>query len=51
MSTSTAPQAPIKADRMSPGRWMRLLAWRHLIAILFVIWALCIYNRDAAASL
>lgn len=39
MSASTTP-APIKADRMPPGRWLRLLGWRHLIAVIFVIWAL-----------
>ncbi len=38
MSTTTAE--PIKADRMAFGRWMRLLGWRHLLVIIFVIWAL-----------
>ena len=22
------------------GRWLRLVGWRHLVAIVFVIWAL-----------
>lgn len=39
MSTTTAPEV-IKADRMPAGRWIKLLAWRHAIAIVFVIWAL-----------
>jgi arabinogalactan oligomer/maltooligosaccharide transport system permease protein len=36
---SDAP-ATVKAERMPFGRWMRLVGWRHLVAIVFVIWAL-----------
>ena len=32
--------APLKPERMPLGRWWRLVGWRHLVAILFVIWAL-----------
>jgi arabinogalactan oligomer / maltooligosaccharide transport system permease protein len=38
MSTS-APEK-IKAERMSFGRWFRLVGWRHIVAIIFVMWAL-----------
>jgi arabinogalactan oligomer/maltooligosaccharide transport system permease protein len=31
---------PIKADRMSPGRWVRSVGWRHLVAVIVCIWAL-----------
>ncbi len=37
---STKAPAPIKAERMPFGRWIRLLGWRHAIAVVFVIWAL-----------
>jgi len=37
----SGPAGPnTKVERMSRGRWLRLIGWRHLIAILFVIWAL-----------
>ena len=43
-TTSAPPKPPaeqkIKADRMPFGRWLRLVGWRHLVAIIFVIWAL-----------
>jgi arabinogalactan oligomer/maltooligosaccharide transport system permease protein len=34
------PQETIKAERMPFGRWMRLVGWRHVVAVIFVIWAL-----------
>ena len=34
------PQDTIKAERMPFGRWMRLVGWRHVVAVIFVIWAL-----------
>jgi arabinogalactan oligomer/maltooligosaccharide transport system permease protein len=39
MSTAT-PEKKIKAERMPFGRWMRIVGWRHIVAIIFVIWAL-----------
>jgi arabinogalactan oligomer/maltooligosaccharide transport system permease protein len=40
-ATKSAEAAkPIKANRMSFGRWARQLGWRHLIAIIMVIWSL-----------
>ena len=30
----------IKAERMPFGRWLRLIGWRHLVAIAFCVWAL-----------
>jgi arabinogalactan oligomer/maltooligosaccharide transport system permease protein len=30
----------VKAERMPFGRWLRLVGWRHAVAIIFVIWAL-----------
>lgn len=35
-------QAPEKIEvaRMPFGRWVRLLGWRHLVALIFVAWAL-----------
>ena len=30
----------IKVERMSFGRWVRIVGWRHVVAIAFVIWAL-----------
>lgn len=38
MTSSTPP--PIKAQRMPFGRWVRLVGWRHVVAIIFVCWAL-----------
>ena len=32
-------KASLKADRMPFGRWVRLVGWRHAIAILFCVWA------------
>jgi arabinogalactan oligomer/maltooligosaccharide transport system permease protein len=46
MSIDTKQDVPpsgevtIKAARMPFGRWMRLVGWRHIVAIIFVIWAL-----------
>jgi arabinogalactan oligomer/maltooligosaccharide transport system permease protein len=34
------PDAPLKAERMPFGRWLRLVGWRHLVAIVFCVWAL-----------
>jgi arabinogalactan oligomer/maltooligosaccharide transport system permease protein len=34
------PDAPLKAERMPFGRWLRLVGWRHLVAIAFCVWAL-----------
>jgi arabinogalactan oligomer/maltooligosaccharide transport system permease protein len=36
----TGPDRPIKAQRMPFGRWVRLVGWRHLVAVIFSIWAL-----------
>jgi arabinogalactan oligomer / maltooligosaccharide transport system permease protein len=30
----------VKAQRMPFGRWMRLVGWRHVVAVLMVAWAL-----------
>ena len=30
----------LKAERMPFGRWMRLVGWRHVVAIVMVVWAL-----------
>jgi len=38
LSRTKAPTAP--RVRMSPGRWMRELGWRHLVGVLAVVWAL-----------
>ncbi len=42
MSTSTTTQAPqaLKPVRMSPGRWMKTVGWRHIILMLGVAFAL-----------
>jgi arabinogalactan oligomer / maltooligosaccharide transport system permease protein len=37
---STVAPEKIKAERMSFGRWFRLVGWRHIVAIIFVMWAL-----------
>jgi arabinogalactan oligomer / maltooligosaccharide transport system permease protein len=37
---SGRPEPNIEVERMSRGRWLRLIGWRHLVAIAFVIWAL-----------
>jgi arabinogalactan oligomer/maltooligosaccharide transport system permease protein len=40
-STSTkTKEDKLKADRMPFGRWMRIVGWRHIVAIIMVIWAL-----------
>ena len=30
----------VKAERMPFGRWMRLVGWRHVVAVILVVWAL-----------
>jgi arabinogalactan oligomer/maltooligosaccharide transport system permease protein len=47
MSTDTAASVEpsttptkLKADRMPFKRWLRLVGWRHAVAIVFVVWAL-----------
>jgi arabinogalactan oligomer/maltooligosaccharide transport system permease protein len=37
---ASGTQAPIRPVRMSFTRWLRLVGWRHAVAIVFVIWAL-----------
>jgi arabinogalactan oligomer / maltooligosaccharide transport system permease protein len=37
---STQGEEKLKVDRMPFGRWMRLVGWRHIVAIIFVIWSL-----------
>jgi len=39
MSTTTTPQ-PVKVERMSAGRWVRIVGWRHLIMVAAVLFAL-----------
>jgi arabinogalactan oligomer / maltooligosaccharide transport system permease protein len=36
MTTSDEP----KAEKMPFGRWMRLVGWRHIVAIIMCVWAL-----------
>ena len=40
--TPSAPgkAAPIKVDKMPFRRWFRVVGWRHLMAVMMVIWAL-----------
>ena len=38
--TETVAPATIKAERMPFGRWFRLVGWRHIVAIVFVLWAI-----------
>ena len=45
MTADTSTPAPatekkLKADKMPFGRWMRIVGWRHIVAIIMVIWAL-----------
>ncbi|WP_420122876.1 sugar ABC transporter permease [Nakamurella sp.] len=45
MTADTSTEAPatdkkLKADKMPFGRWMRIVGWRHIVAIIMVIWAL-----------
>lgn len=35
-----AKEEKIKVARMPFGRWMRIVGWRHIVAIIMVIWAL-----------
>ena len=37
---STSGSETIKAERMPFGRWFRIVGWRHIVVILFVLWAL-----------
>ena len=37
---SMVTAAPIKAVKMPFKRWMRLVGWRHVVAVVFVVWAL-----------
>ena len=38
-TTSTAP-TPVKVEKMSAGRWVKTVGWRHLIMVLAVLFAL-----------
>lgn len=38
--TKASQKATIKADRMPFGRWFRLVGWRHIIAVVFSLWAI-----------
>jgi arabinogalactan oligomer/maltooligosaccharide transport system permease protein len=37
---SGQPDPVIKAERMPFGRWLRIVGWRHVVAIAFCVWAL-----------
>lgn len=40
-AAATKPKAPLRAaPRMSPGRWITTVGWRHLVAILAVMFSL-----------
>jgi len=39
-TATVTPAKPPKADKMSFGRWFRLIGWRHVVAIVMVVWAL-----------
>ena len=39
-AAKTGTEPKIKADKMPFGRWMRIVGWRHIVAIIMVIWAL-----------
>ncbi len=39
MSTTTTPQ-PVKVEKMSAGRWLRVAGWRHAIMVAAVLFAL-----------
>ena len=30
----------LKTERMPFGRWMRLVGWRHVVAVVMIVWAL-----------
>ena len=30
----------LKTQRMPFGRWMRLVGWRHVVAVVMIVWAL-----------
>ena len=35
MSTvTTTDPTPVKVEKMSPGRWIRVVGWRHLILVI-----------------
>jgi arabinogalactan oligomer/maltooligosaccharide transport system permease protein len=38
-TTTTAP-TPVKVERMSLGRWVKTVGWRHLILVIAVVFAL-----------
>jgi arabinogalactan oligomer / maltooligosaccharide transport system permease protein len=40
VAAATGAQDNVKAERMPFGRWLRLVGWRHVLAIVFVVWAL-----------
>ena len=39
-AAKTGTEPKIKADKMPFGRWMRIVGWRHIVAIIMVVWAL-----------
>lgn len=40
LTSAPATEEKIKVDRMPFGRWMRVVGWRHIVAVIMVIWAL-----------
>jgi arabinogalactan oligomer/maltooligosaccharide transport system permease protein len=39
-ASAKATETKIKAEKMPFGRWMRIVGWRHIVAVIMVIWAL-----------
>jgi arabinogalactan oligomer/maltooligosaccharide transport system permease protein len=39
-TSAAGTEQKVKPARMPFGRWMRLVGWRHIVAIIMVIWAL-----------
>ncbi len=37
---AAAEEQKLKADKMPFGRWVRIVGWRHLVAVIMCIWAL-----------
>src|SRR5689334_12841048 len=39
-TSAAGTEQKVKPARMPFGRWMRIVGWRHIVAIVMVIWAL-----------
>lgn len=49
--SGTPPRQELRADRLSGGRWVREIGWRHLVGVLAIVFALIPILYIVSASL